>query len=307
MARPDITVMGAGIFGLSIAWILSQRGARVRVIEKRALGAGASGGPLGALAPHVPELWNAKKTFQLQSLLMSAKFWAEVEESSGHKTGYARTGRLLPLAHAHAVAQARARMEMAQDIWQEHALWQVIDRPMVQWSPPSPSGLVVYENLTARIQPLAALQSLVKAVVAIGGEVIFGASLAHGSDAGPVIWATGYEGLLEMGDALGQSVGVGEKGQAMLLDFVAPQNAPQLFVDGVHFVPHENGTLAIGSTRERYWDNPDQTDAQLEYLYQKTLGIFPFLRDTKVLTRWACLRPRSNTRAPILGEWPGRP
>ena len=57
----DVTVMGGGIFGLSVAYVCARRSAQVRVIEKRALAAGASGGPLGALAPHVPENWNAKK------------------------------------------------------------------------------------------------------------------------------------------------------------------------------------------------------------------------------------------------------
>jgi len=38
-----------------------------------------SGGIVGALAPHVPENWNAKKDFQLGSLLMSQAFWAGVQ------------------------------------------------------------------------------------------------------------------------------------------------------------------------------------------------------------------------------------
>ncbi|WP_245626920.1 FAD-binding oxidoreductase, partial [Aestuariivita boseongensis] len=32
MAMGDITIRGAGIFGLSIAWICARRGARVRLI-----------------------------------------------------------------------------------------------------------------------------------------------------------------------------------------------------------------------------------------------------------------------------------
>ena len=72
MARVDLTVRGAGIFGLSVAWEAARRGARVLVIEATRIGAGASGGVVGALSPHVPENWNAKKAFQLDSLLMAS-------------------------------------------------------------------------------------------------------------------------------------------------------------------------------------------------------------------------------------------
>jgi len=96
MTRPDITVMGAGIFGLSVAWCCLKKGAAVQVIDPGGPGAGASGGVVGALAPHVPENWNAKKAFQLDSLLMAESFWDEVAATSGISPGYARAGRLQP-------------------------------------------------------------------------------------------------------------------------------------------------------------------------------------------------------------------
>lgn len=52
---PDVLVVGAGIFGLSCAWACIERGLSVVVAERAAPGAGASGGPVGALAPHLPE------------------------------------------------------------------------------------------------------------------------------------------------------------------------------------------------------------------------------------------------------------
>ncbi|MGA0778753.1 MAG: FAD-dependent oxidoreductase, partial [Gemmobacter sp.] len=54
MATADVAVMGGGIMGLAVAWALCRRGARVRVIEARRIGAGASGGVVGALVPHRP-------------------------------------------------------------------------------------------------------------------------------------------------------------------------------------------------------------------------------------------------------------
>ena len=83
LATPDLTVRGAGIFGLSIAWAAARRGARVRVIDTARVGAGASGGIVGAMAPHVPEGWNEKKAFQLGSLLLAADWWAGVQAAGG--------------------------------------------------------------------------------------------------------------------------------------------------------------------------------------------------------------------------------
>ena len=43
MARVDLTVRGGGIFGLACAWEAARRGARVRLVERHAIGAGSSG------------------------------------------------------------------------------------------------------------------------------------------------------------------------------------------------------------------------------------------------------------------------
>ncbi|MBT8424803.1 MAG: FAD-dependent oxidoreductase, partial [Silicimonas sp.] len=92
MAIPDLTIRGAGIFGLSIAWTALNRGAAIRVIDPAGPGHGASGGIVGALQPHTPDVWNDKKQFQLDSLLLARTFWPEVEAASGISTGYARAG-----------------------------------------------------------------------------------------------------------------------------------------------------------------------------------------------------------------------
>ena len=97
---PDITIKGAGILGLSIAFVCLRRGARVRVVDPKGPGGGASGGLVGALAPHVPENWNAKKAFQLDSLLLAEPFWRVVEDIAGISSGYARTGRVQPVEDA---------------------------------------------------------------------------------------------------------------------------------------------------------------------------------------------------------------
>ncbi len=44
----EVTIKGAGIIGLSIAWECILRGAKVQVIDPHGIGAGSSGGIVGA-------------------------------------------------------------------------------------------------------------------------------------------------------------------------------------------------------------------------------------------------------------------
>ena len=302
MATPDLTVRGAGIFGLSIAWAAARRGARVRVTDTACVGAGASGGIVGAMAPHVPEGWNDKKAFQLDSLLLAESWWAAVELAANLPTGYGRTGRLQPLADTRAFEIAKARGIEAQSLWQGQAVWNVVKTSARAWEPQSPSGYMVQDTLTARLNPVQALAALCAAITENGGEIIIGNDIPDG----PTLWATGAAGLADLSAALAQPIGSGVKGQALLLRHDAC-NQPQLFVDGLHIVPHANGTVAIGSTSETTWADPYSNDAQLDILHQKAIAACPALAQAPIISRWAGLRPRARSRAPMLGEWPNRP
>ena len=296
-----MTVMGAGIFGLSIAWICLQRGARIRIVDPRGAGGGASGGVVGALAPHTPENWNDKKAFQFESLMMAAPFWAGVDAASGQTSGYGRTGRLQPIAEDHALELARDRAKSAADLWQGQAVWQV--RPVREfgdWAPASATGYLIHDTLTGRIDPQRACSALATALTMAGAELCRDAE-----PEGKVVWATGYEGLVDLSKALGKPVGNGVKGQAALLRHDAG-DVPQIFADSLHIIPHDNGTVAIGSTSERDFDVPDTTDDQLDTLLGRAVAICPVLAGASVVTRWAGVRPRARSRAPMLGAFPGR-
>lgn len=293
MATADVTVMGAGVFGLSVAYACARRGAVVRVIDPAGVAAGSSGGLVGALAPHVPENWNEKKAFQFESLIMAQAFWAGVEGLTGADVGYARTGRLQPLADARAVTLAQARAATAAELWEGKATWTVVEAGQTAWMPPSPTGLVVRDTLSALIHPRRATQALADAVIALGGFVE-----TEGRAEGQVVWATGWTGVAEIG-------GTGVKGQAALLQYNAA-GQPQLFADALHIIPHGDGTVAIGSTSERVFDDPTATDAALDDILVRAVAAFPVLADAQVLERWAGVRPRSKSRAPVLGAHPSR-
>lgn len=302
MARVDLTVMGGGIFGLSCAWEAARRGARVRLIERDRIAAGSSGGLVGALAPHVPESWNEKKQFQLESLLMSEEWWAGAAATGGIDPGYLRSGRLQPIPDDRALANARARVAEAGTLWQGRAEWCVIPATGAEWEPQSPTGWLIRDTLAARLSPRNAAACLAAALRGKGAEICTGDAEAEG----PTLWATGYDGLRELSTALARNVGAGVKGQALLIAHDA-RNLPQLFADGLHIVPHADGTTAIGSTSENDWSDPHGTDERLDAILDRARAALPVLRDARVVDRWAGIRPRARSRAPMLGSWPGRP
>ncbi|WP_044025157.1 NAD(P)/FAD-dependent oxidoreductase [Roseobacter litoralis] len=296
----DVTIRGAGILGLSIAWVCLQRGASVRIVDPYGAGAGSSGGVVGALAPHVPENWNPKKAFQLDSLLMAEGFWSDVAEASGENPGYIRSGRLQPIADQHALTLAHRRCDTAKQLWGAHAQWLVEPSMTSEWSPPSPTGWLIKDNLSALIHPRLATNALAIALKNRGLSIE-----TEAADKGQVVWATGVHGLEKLSETHHRMVGNGVKGQAAVFDYDAA-GKPQLFIDGLHIVPHANGTVAIGSTSEREYAASDTTDEQLDELILKARTVFPTLGKAMVLERWAGVRPRSRSRAPMLGAWPGR-
>jgi glycine oxidase len=92
----DVVVVGGGVIGLSCAWRMAQRGARVAVVERGDPGCGATRVAAGMLAP-VGELSFGEP--ELLELTLAAarlypEFVAELEGASGEKTGYEELGAL---------------------------------------------------------------------------------------------------------------------------------------------------------------------------------------------------------------------
>lgn len=291
-----IAVMGAGAMGLALAWELARRGAPVVVVEAVRPGAGASGGLVGALAPHAPEGWTEAKALQLDALLMAEGWWAQVTEAGGVSPGYARLGRVQPIEGEAARVRAEARARAARDLWQGRATWEIRPAGAVP-------GLrlacaeVVFDTLSARIAPRGAVAALVAALAAKGVAVVQGTEPPPGTRA--VVWADGAAGLARLG------LGGAQKGQAALLaaDW---RGAAQVSAPGLHVVPHADGTVAVGSTSEREFAGLE-TDSQLEAVLARARALCPDLAGAAVIERWAGLRPRAASRQPVLGPLPDRP
>ena len=295
----DLVVHGAGVLGLTVAWEAAKRGLKVCISDPNGIAGMASGGIVGALAPHVPENWNSKKQFQFQSLINAERFWNEVDLESGLDSGYSRLGRLQPIDDEKALLLARNRLESSKHLWCGLAKWQIVDNSGA-WSLTSRTKKWVFDNLSARINPIEACFSLACAIEKRGGLFEMDSKKYENVK---TVWATGVHDLDLISKFNDVNFRTAVKGQAALFNFKC-MDYPQLFANSIHFVPHSNGTLAVGSTSENDYSSPNATDYRLENLIENSREVIPELRQIEPIKRWADVRPRSETRAPIVGNHP---
>jgi glycine oxidase len=90
---PDVIVVGAGIVGCTVAYELAKSGARVRVLEPRAPGQGATRASAGILAPYIEGHGSALlRDLGKRSLDRYDDFIAALRADSGHDAVYRRNG-----------------------------------------------------------------------------------------------------------------------------------------------------------------------------------------------------------------------
>ncbi|MBN9669651.1 NAD(P)/FAD-dependent oxidoreductase [Roseibium aggregatum] len=320
----DLAIAGAGIFGLSVAHRAIREGLNVVVLEADRIGAGSSGGLLGALMPHMPARWNPKKEFQFQALLSLERHIRELEEETGLTCGYRRCGRILPLTTTDKLEHHLERAEESRDRWhgQETGFSYAVEPKgsRSDWlnAEAAPFG-IVYETLAARASPRDYLKALAT-YVRTHGKLIEGARVtgfdeatgtvcldgdANGIRARRLVLSGGFAAFELIEKLTGERVGRGEKGQALILDGKGLEDRPAIYCDGLYVVPHANGTVAIGSTSDRTFENASPSPGRTAELLARATAFCPSLSGRTLLAEWAGIRPRCHKRDPLVGRLPG--
>lgn len=314
-SAPHITVIGGGIVGLWCARMAARRGATVTLHEAATIGAGASGGMLGALMPHQPTGWNDKKQFQLDGLLSLHDEIAALEAETGIATGYGRHGRLMPISNGGKRRQSELWADAANGEWPLEGQWHVRDEsPRPDWLNPQthPHG-INHDTLSARINPRLYMQAMHKAAIDHPAITIIENSpfsAAHLAAAeGPVILAAGL-GTFDLMAPWWPSTlesGRGVKGQGALVKTKtpAPTDLPILYENGIYVIVHDNALVAIGSTSENEFDDASTTDEKLDEIIARAQNLCPPLAGCEIVERWAGVRPRAPGREPLIGPLPG--
>jgi glycine oxidase len=308
----DVLVVGAGVYGLATALALARAGRSVRVLDWAGVGAGASGSPVGVLAPHSPEGWSPQKALQREALLSAGAYWRGVAREAGFDPEHARLGRLMPLRTPADLARTLMRREAAKARWGP-GTWRILTpAEAAAWLAPAACRQgAVFETLTARLAPRRALAALAAALAARGGRI-----------EAPVRVASVRPGLAVLGDGERRRAGLvvvaagagtaslvggitGVKGQALVLvaDARTAGGLAGMAVLGdrsLWIVPHADGVVAVGSTSERAWTG-EEPDGQGEALLARARALCPCLAGARVAARWAGIRPRGDGGAPVVG------
>lgn len=321
-ASPDIAVIGGGVVGLWTAYRATRQGLSVVLLEKREIGAGASGGVMGALMPHQPTGWTEKKQFQLDALVSLETEIAELEAYTGLSAGYRRCGRVMPIRNAEKRRQSAAWADASGQNWPEPYRWQVIDQsPDTNLLPQAemPFGANT-DNLSARLDPRRLASALTDALHKLcvttsqnmgvaGIEPDGRLKLENGETLAPghSVLCAGWESFALLEDHCATPAGQGVKGQAALLrpaDLLDP-TSPVLYDNGTYVIVHETGDVAVGSTSENDFTDPFSTDAKLDAVIASAQALCPALQNAEILEKWAGVRPKAAGREPLVGPLPG--
>ncbi len=319
----DAVIVGAGVIGLACAWRAAQTGLRVRVLERHAPGAGASGVAAGMLAPVGEATWGEEGL--LAAALASHAAWpgfaAELAEASGSATGFIRSGALHIALDPDEAGELRRRFELMRNLGLE-CEW-LLGRECRALEPglaPSVAG-GVHAPHEYSVDPGALVQALVLAcehagvVIETGAEVTE-ALVEHGRLAG-VVTADGcsHRGLHVVLAAGAWSGAVDwlpdgtlpqvrpVKGQIVTMRGLseAPLMGRIVASERIYMVPRADGRLIAGATVEELGFDTRVTVGGVHEILREAYRAFPGIAELELERAVAGLRPGTPDNSPLVG------
>ena len=328
----DVVVIGAGVVGCSVAYYLAREGVNVTVLEREAIGSGASAHATGSLSLLGAE-FSAGASFQMARASYSEfeQIVPELESATGMDLLYQRRPSLRL-----ALDDEEAGLIKSLMAWQQpHVKMHWIDSREVHSIEPRLSHSIigaVYEDESAQLDSY-------RLNLALGrGAELKGANILYREVTGLVTSGSTISGVKTASEDIHCSTvvvaaGTWSRAFAPWLGFpvpVRPMKGERLLLNYPgeplpvlisspkrgHMISRMDGLTSVGSTggrdydqKELFWgeefDRQPTETARLELL-QRAIDVLPDLERAELVQQLAGSRPLSPDSKPIIGPVPGR-
>lgn len=316
--HPETLIVGAGVIGCAVAHALARDGARVRVVDPRAPGAGASQASAGMLAPHIEghehgALWQ----LAVDSLARWDEFAARVASDSGVAVEYARTGTLEVADDEARWGRLQASFAAQQEQGIESRLLTGAEARALEptLAPSIVGGLLVPSHGYVAVDEL--VQALVRAGRKAGVEFISGVRVTRiAQDGHRVCVMTDGEDLYADRVVLAAGSWAAEiaiegaatlpvkpvRGQMLELAWPAQALGRIVWGPGCYVVPWRTGSFRVGATVEDAGFDERATVTGVRGLIDAVCRIIPSAAIAALPQVRVGLRPGSPDDLPLLGR-----
>lgn len=318
----DVVVVGGGVIGLSIAYVLARSGTAVHVIDQGEPGGGASWAGAGMIAPAATRPGPGPLD-QLRSRSSALyPIWArELQEATGVDVGYRLCGGL-DLALNDGEAE---ELERISKVWTEQGVeYEWLDASQArEFEPGLGPACVRVAALPgkAQVRNPRLLRALAGACTELGARIsahervvdftIQGDAVsAVATESGPIACGTLVMAAGARSGGLLERLGIRLptppiKGEIVLLREDEPRLSRILEHGKRYLVPRGDGLVLAGATEvDAGFDSAPTAGGALELL-DEAIRLSPGLAEAKVERAWAGLRPGSLDGLPTIG-WSGR-
>lgn len=314
----DYLVIGAGVIGMMLARELSQAGANVTVLDRKACAqesSWAGGGIVSPLYPwRYPEAVTQLATWSQSSYVHLAQ---ELIEETGYDPELRQKGMLMV-----SVDDQQEALDWAQKF---HRPLRKVDAGFLYQKEPNlkaglTEGLWMPEVSSIRNPRLgrSLRESLLQnprinllehqevTAIETDGEVVTGVRTSQGTlSAGQVVIAGGAWSA-ELLQQVDRTLPVEPVHGQMMLFKAKPGLVNRVVLkDGRYVIPRNDGRVLVGSTLEHIGFEKRTTEEAARSLYETALDIVPALSEYPIEHHWSGLRPGSPEGIPYIGQVTG--